>query len=248
MKEIDFLPEWYKSGRRRRVNYRMQYIILSSVFAVMMAWNCVATSFVSKVRAKNTEMEINRVQSEKVSAQLEVLKREMTVLQEKEKILDSMDSKIIVSNVLAEISYLVNEKVVLSRVDLISGTIPDKQSTRKNLQSSSAVRSSVSSFGNNNIPVGSVRFRILIAGVAANGSDVAVFLCKLEDSTYFSQVDLSYSRDALVKAVKGVPKNIEQDVVSEPSVIRKNNVKTPDNIQVNEFEISCYLSNYSQQE
>ena len=70
MKEIDFLPEWYKSGRRRQVNYRAQYIILSGVFAVMMVWNYVSATSVSKVRARNMEMGTSRTQSEKVSAKL----------------------------------------------------------------------------------------------------------------------------------------------------------------------------------
>jgi hypothetical protein len=35
MKEIDFLPEWYKNGRRRRMRYRTQYAVLGCIFVVM---------------------------------------------------------------------------------------------------------------------------------------------------------------------------------------------------------------------
>ena len=246
MKEIDFLPEWYKSGRRRQVNYRMQYIILSGVFAVMMAWNYVTENSISKVRAKNIEMEASRFQSEKESAKLDDLKKRIAGLHEKEILLNSINSKIIVSNVLAEISYLVSERIVLSKVDLISEGIPEKQN-KQNAKSSSVVRSSVSSPGNNTRS-GNIRFSISIAGVAANGSDVAVLLCRLEDSPYFSHVNLSYSRDAQVKTIRNVPVNVEQDVVSAIPATQKNSGKTAENIQVNEFEINCYLSNYIQQE
>ena len=243
MKEIDFLPEWYKSGRRRQVNYRMQYIIFSGVFVVMMVWNFISANSLTNVRAKYMEMETKQEQSEKVSAKLEDFKVEINMLHEKEKLLDSIDSKIIVSNVLGEISYLVNERIVLSRVELVSEKIPDKPSKDKSLKSLSVVRSAGSS-SVNNMQIGSLRFRVVVAGVAANGSDVAGFLCRFEDSSYFGHVDLSYSRDAEVKAVKSSLVNSAKDASMEAGLNQKSNNKSMENIQVSEFEITCYLSNY----
>lgn len=243
MKEIDFLPEWYKSGIRRQVNYRLQYIILSGVFAVMIVWNFVSAGSVSKVRAKYIQMETIQLQTEKTSAKLEEYKKEIAVLHEKEKLSDSIDSNINVSNVLAELSFLIDEKIVLSGIELVSEIIPDKQNKEKNPQSLSVVRSSVS--GNNSgALLGNVRFRVLIDGVAANGSDVAALLCKLEDSVYFNRVNLLYSKDASVNKIKSGSKNLQQDDSSE---LNKNqNKNNNENIKVSEFEISCYLSNYVQ--
>ena len=210
MKEIDFLPEWYKSGKRRQVNYRMQYIILSGVFAVMMVWNFVSANSITEVRAKNLEMKSRQEQSEKASAKLEELKKKIEVLHEREKLLDSTDSKILVSNVLAEISYLVGDRIVLSKVDLVSEKIPYKQGNEKTLQSVSAVRYSGSSAGSNvGLQIGDIRFKVVVEGVAANASDVAVFLCKLEDSPYFNHADLSYSKDAEVKKEKNSLNNTQ---------------------------------------
>jgi hypothetical protein len=84
--------------------------------------------------------------------------------------------------------------------------------------------------------------------VAANGSDVAALLCRLEDSPYFSQADLSYAKDAEVKTTGSMPKNQAQKVVPEMTANQKNNGNIQNNIQVSEFEISCYLSNYIQQQ
>ena len=217
MKEIDFLPEWYKSGIRRQVNYRMQYIILSGIFAVMMVWNFVSAGSVSKVKAKYMEMENMQVHSEEVSRELKEYKNEIAMLHEKEKILDSIDSKINVANVLAELSFLVEEKVVLSKVELISEKL-NNQVNGMNSQSMSVVKSSVPK-DNYGTLLGNVQFRIQIKGVAANGSDVAVLLCKIEDSPYFSHANLVYLKDSEVKNAKK-------------------------NINVSEFEIGCYLSNY----
>jgi len=65
MKEIDFLPEWYKSGRRRQVSYRTQYIALGGVFVVMMVWSLITTHSISKARAQYAQMATNQAQAEK---------------------------------------------------------------------------------------------------------------------------------------------------------------------------------------
>jgi hypothetical protein len=243
MKEIDFLPEWYKNGRRRQINYRLQYIILSGVFAVMMVWNVVSSGSISNVRAKYTEMQTKQEQSEKISLKLDDFKRDIAALHEKEILLDSIDSKINVSDVLAEISFLVNERVVLSRIEMISENIPEKKEKEQSSQPLTVVKSSNMSFGNNTWnPIGNIRFKIMISGVAASGSDVAVLLCELEDSPYFNTVNLAYSRDAGVRKTTG---NVQQNNTSILSVNQENSNSNGDVIRVNEFEIDCYLANYS---
>jgi len=83
MKEIDFLPEWYKSGRRRQVSYRTQYIALVSVFVVMVVWNFIATHSISKVRAQHAQMSTRQAEAEGLSAKFAELKGELRGLQEK---------------------------------------------------------------------------------------------------------------------------------------------------------------------
>jgi len=43
MKEIDFLPKWYKSGRRRQISYRTQYVGLAGIFLLMNVRNLAAS-------------------------------------------------------------------------------------------------------------------------------------------------------------------------------------------------------------
>jgi hypothetical protein len=47
MKEIDFLPEWYKEGRRRRLHMRRQYAVLMVFFLAMVTYNTIATHKIS---------------------------------------------------------------------------------------------------------------------------------------------------------------------------------------------------------
>jgi len=58
MKEIDFLPTWYRSSRRRQISYRTQYAGLVGIFVVMMVWNFIATHLLSKATAKLAQAEL----------------------------------------------------------------------------------------------------------------------------------------------------------------------------------------------
>ena len=56
MKDIDFLPEWYKSGIRREVSYRTQYIAMGGIFLAMAVWSLATSHSISKARAEFGDM------------------------------------------------------------------------------------------------------------------------------------------------------------------------------------------------
>lgn len=235
MREIDFLPEWYKSGRRRQVSYRTQYIALGGVFVVMVVWNFIAMHSISKVRAQFAQMSTKQVQAEGRSAELAELQSELRDLQKKAESIEEIDSKIDVACVLAEMSFLIDEKIVLSKAALVAEKFEDKQQAGTVVR---AVRTKLSE--KREMPLGDVRFKVVIEGVAADASDVASLICKLEDSPYFCDVVPSFSRTA------------EINVTSNPSL--RSGIKNANSgresggkIQVSEFEISCYLANYLEQ-
>jgi len=117
-------------------------------------------------------------------------------------------------------------------VEFVAEKFPDKQQNKASAGTSAVVRAvRVTVDKKRQLPLGQVRFKVVIAGVAADASNVAALICKLEDSPYFFQVVLSFSRSAEVKA-EGTP---------------PTSGGTPDvgaNIAVSEFEIRCYLANY----
>jgi hypothetical protein len=75
------------------------------------------------------------------------------------------------------------------------------------------------------VPLGGVKFKVVINGVAADASDVAELVCRLEDSPYFCLVYPSFSR------------NKKMTVTKRPA---------REDFQVTEFEIGCYLANYEE--
>jgi hypothetical protein len=243
MKEIDFLPEWYKSGRRRQLSYRTQYIALGGIFVVMLVWNFSAARTISRAKAEYLQMATKQSQAEKVSAKLAGLQSELRGFQEKAESINEIDSKIDVASVLAEISFLVDEKVVLGKVEFISEKFAKKQNTQSSLNTGAVVRAIPGKLGRK-LPLGDVRFKVVLGGVAADASDVAALICKLEDSSYFSQVVPSFSRNTEIKNIRASSFGSRTDFIEESSDVREGYLEENKNLRVSEFEIVCYLANY----
>ncbi len=241
MKEIDFLPEWYKSGLRRQVSYRTQCIALGGVFVVMVVWNFIDAHSISKARAQFAQMSTKQAEAEGLSVKLAELKSEVRELKEKVESIEEIDSKIDVVSVLAEMSFLIDERIVLNKIVFDAEKIEDERQSGPSPRAGTVVRAVRTKLNEKwKLPLGDVRFRVVIVGVAADASGVASLICKLEDSPYFCDVVPSFSRTA------------EINVTSNPSL--RSGTKNVNSgresggkIQVSEFEISCYLANYLEQ-
>jgi len=246
MKEIDFLPEWYKSGRRRQVSYRTQYIAIGGVFVVMVVWSFITTHSISQAKAQYAQMATNQAQAEKVSAKLAELENEMSLLRKNAESIEEIDSRIDVAGVLAEMSYLIDEKIVLRKVEFIAEKFLEEDDVKS--PPAAVVRAVQASLSNKKeLPLGNVRFKVVIAGVAADASDVATLMCKLEDSPYFCQVVLAFSRgDAEIGIDRASSSFAETDVAggTVKNKDRAGESGVQSKIQVNEFEVNCYLANY----
>jgi hypothetical protein len=223
VKEIDFLPEWYKSGRQRQVNYRTQVIALAGLLMIMIVWSCVAAHSISKAGAEVVQRKAMQGEAEAVSREFAGTKSEMAGLQEKVKSMEQMDAKIDVAGVLAEISFLVDDNIVLAQVELNAERFIDGRQEKTSQYTSGVVRVAGDYVGKDRLPLGDVRFKVVIKGVAANAGDIGELVGQLEESPYFCQVYPSFSRSRDIK------------------------VGTEKQFRVSEFEISCYLANYCQQ-
>ncbi len=232
MKDIDFLPEWYKSGIRREVSYRAQYMALGGVFLVMTVWSLTTTHSISKARAEFADMSAMHTQAERVSAEMVGIENTLRSLQKKVESTEQIDSKIDVASVLAEMSFLIEETIVLNKVEFVAEKFPDKQQDNTSARTGAVVRAVRARTGEKQqLPLGHVRFKVVIAGVAADAIDVAALICKLEDSPYFCEVVPSFSQSAEVEAESTPPTT---------GTIPGAGASIP----VSEFEIHCYLANY----
>ena len=228
MKEIDFLPEWYKSSKRKQFGFRAQYIALGGMFVVMVVWSLVTAYSVSEHKAELAEDRLVVAAAENITRQFNNIKTEIKELQKKAELMQKMDSKIDVTSVLAEISFLIGEKIVLNRVEFEAESL---NSSQLKLTAYKAVRTAGARTPDENL-LGRVRFKVALGGVAADAGEVAGLICRLEDSPYFCSVYPSFSRNVELKTNKN-------SAWAETVAGKKS-------IRLSEFEIGCYLANYRQ--
>jgi hypothetical protein len=245
MKEIDFLPEWYKSSRRRQAGYRTQYVALGGIFIVMMVWNFITTHSISKAEARFAQTAATQMQAENASREFAGLKTEIMNLQKKTGAIKRIDSRIDVASVLAEMSFLIDKKIVISKIEFIAEKFADKPGAQPN--NSSVVRAVLPKFNEKDAPLGDVRFKVVIRGIAADAGDVASLICRLEDSPYFCQVVPLFSRNAQVKAASYPSLAVGADAGEKTRDAQRDVRESGRSAQVTEFEISCYLANYREQ-
>lgn len=229
MKEIDLLPEWYKSNKRRQFSYRTQYVVLGGMLMIMLVWNLVTESSISQVMAELVQAETAKAKVEDALQEYANIESQLALLRKRSDILEKTDSRINIPSVLGEMSYLIDNRIILNKVQFTSERFEKKQKTEPEGAAASAavIRVSGSGFGKEETKLlGDVRFRIVISGIAPDAGDVALLILRLEESPYFAQVIPSYSRPQKPKSREDGPKK---------------------DYRMSEFEISCYLANYREQ-
>jgi len=208
MKEIDFLPEWYKQGCLQQKKHREFYIALGLIVFIMAAWSIFANGRVVVVKARNTTLRNAKLIQERSETEYNQADGECRQLKSRCKILDSVKSHIVVSNVIAELTHLLDGGIILKKLEIKAEPIGE--------QSGKTGIKVISTAGGRTTPSGKkVRFRITLAGLAADAAQVAEVINRLEQSDYFFQIVPGFSRNT-----------------------------TTGQYQASEFEITCYLANY----
>ena len=220
MKEIDLIPEWYKNSRRRNISYLTQCIVLISIFASMLIWIAINAGMVSRASAEVDKLQAQQVRLEKDVALFSEYKSLISDLKEKTQISRQIDSRIDVASVLAELSFLVDDRIVLTGISFIAEKIDgsDNKAPQATLRTAQTAGT-----GNDMLLSGDVRFAIRINGIAKDAADVAQLTMKLEESPYFCQVVPLFTEHAGTKGAISFGQGKKE---------------------VTEFDIACRLANY----
>ncbi|MBW8034667.1 MAG: hypothetical protein FVQ79_03135 [Planctomycetes bacterium] len=185
MNEIDFLPQWYKTGKRRRVNYRRQYIAVGGLFLAMLAWSFSGSYSVSLLNAQVEVMENSISGNSMVAVKYQEFKNRMSELEMKSGLLKKLDPGLKMSWVLGELSYLSTGNALITKLDIKS----EKMSIEGGASRSDSVRfSSGQKEADKSISESDVRFRVIVKGQAINAAEVTAFISELEESPYFCQI------------------------------------------------------------
>jgi hypothetical protein len=233
VKELDFLPEWYKDDRRRHVHVRRQYVALAVVFFVMMVFNATATHRASRAAAHVANLENQRVCAEAVVQEFDGLTRKVNDLKAQANLVEQMDSRVDIAAILAEMSHVIGGSIVLRKVEIAAE--PFARADEK-AQGSVVRLAGTTAHGEEGNALGPVKFRIVLTGVAAHPAEVADLVCKLDESQYFQQVHPSFYGNARVQV----------GARTTPGSPDGRAAKTPGALEMTEFEIVCYLANYGE--
>lgn len=215
MREIDFIPEWYKTDRmRKRQNVRHSTLI-AILFSVMMLWSFIAGSHVRHVTAAVEEIQEAYQKSTARVDQTQVLNDEIAALKQKATLLDRITPRTKATSILGELSYLIQKNIILSELSLSYEPI-ENSGPSQSAASAAVVKVARKQNGANQV-VSDVpsRLKVVLTGIASQPAAAASLIARLEETQYFQQVTLVYSK----------PKQVRQQNVTE-------------------FEISCIVADY----
>jgi hypothetical protein len=236
VKELDFLPDWYKDRKRRHSRVRKQYLALVAVFLMMMTFNLTSLHRASRVAADVSRHDERRTQAEAVVHEFNLVTRELNQMKAKANLVHRIDPRIDIASILAEISHLVEEAVVLSKIEFAAELISRPNNADRSREPS--VRSVVQTEDSTReLPLGESTLRIVLAGIAAEPAHVADLVCRLDESAYFGQVRPSfYGRTK----IQGGSPGVVSAKTSAPGG------EAPGMMDVTAFEITCTLANYEE--
>lgn len=185
MNEIDFLPQWYKTDKRRRINYRRQYIVVCALFFGMLAWGFSGSYSISLLNAQVEVIENAVRGNDMVAEKCQEFEDQRLGMQRKAGLLEKLDPGLKMSWILGELSYLLTGNILITKLDIKS----EKMSFESGGNRADLVRfSSGQEEVDKSMPESDVRFRVIINGQAINSGEVATFISELEASSYFCQI------------------------------------------------------------
>jgi len=237
VKDLDFLPDWYKDRKRCHSRVRKQYIALVAVFLMMMTFNLTALHRATRVAAEVSRHEDQRTRAEAIVDEFNLITRELNQMKARADLVHRIDTRIDVAPILAEISHIVDESVLLGRIEFAAEPVsPAADAARAKGPSVRAARSEDS---RREPPLGASTLRVVLSGVAVQPSQVVDLVCRLDESAYFQQVRPSFYGRTKVQA--GLP-HAASGKGDAPGA------GSSGTLDVTAFEITCTLANYEEVE
>jgi hypothetical protein len=232
VKDLDFLPDWYKDRKRRSSRVRKQYIALVAVFLMMMTFNLTALHRAGRVAADVSRYEDQRTRAEAIVDEFNLVTRELNQMKARADLVRRIDTRIDVASILAEISHVVDESTLLSKIEF--ATEPLAQPEDVDRAKGPSVRPAKGEDSQREPALGPSTLQIVLAGVATQSSQVADLVCRLEESAYFQHVRPSFYGRTKVQVGPASAGSGKTDA----------SAGSPEMLDVTAFEITCTLANY----
>lgn len=194
MKELDFLPDWYRADRQRKHRRQRHYVLFGLVVALLAGWSFFVGQSVRGLQAKTQTVEAALEQGQKTLQTALEMEMEIERLNRRADILTALTSRTAVSAVLGELAACVGERIILGRVSLVQEPIVDSDAKVSSAATGVIRLGSARVDASASASDGPRRTRVILTGIAADGADVARLIDRLETSGYFEMVSPGFSR------------------------------------------------------
>ncbi len=191
MRNVDFLPETYRQERRRYRQRLRQLSLAAAGLCLLAFWLGVDEV---RVRRARGHVEYLQRQNDIVQAgldQMAKLQSEQTVLLDKYRLLNELQSPISSVESLLRIARLLPDHVAVRRVQIVCGTAAGSAG----MDGTKAVAAVTGGERQAAAPAGP---RVALCGIAMSQVDIAVLVGQLSGCREFANVRLDYSKAAEV--------------------------------------------------
>lgn len=216
MKELDFLPNWYRDDRQRILRRHRHYVLFGLVVVLLAGWSIIVGRSVSNLKAQTQQIQTALEKGQQTL--LSTLEKELQIetLGRQAVILETLTPRTAISAVLGELAFCVNKQIIYSKVSLVLEPIEDTRPKAAPATGGVVRLAAAKPAQASAMPDSPQRIRVTLTGIAAGGADVARLIERLETSDYFESVSPGFSR-----------------------------AKKVGSRDVTEFEITCWVADYA---
>ena len=182
MKEIDFLPQWYKQSKRHQSRVQRQYAVLGVIFLMMVIWNSMALRSINEADAQLVLVQPQRAQAERIGEQFRWTQRRWDRQSQWLKQVEQLDTQLDVAAVLMELSHLIGPQIEVEDMTVVAQTVQEV-ATRASLSCEPVV------------------YRCSLQGTSETPEAVGQVINAMESSDRFQRVRFRYSPDPETKTL-----------------------------------------------
>lgn len=180
MKELDFLPQSYHEGIRRREQTRRNVLMCVGLALAMTCLHGLNVIRTNTAQAQLTSLRNGAGGWQSAREQLAALKARQESCQRQLELIDRVEDAAPLDAAIGEAARLLSDSMALTTLQVDAGTSG----------------STASGTPDGPTAPGPATTRVRLAGVAATDVEVGIFLGRLSACPLFADVTLSYSRDA----------------------------------------------------
>lgn len=201
MRDIDFLPEWYRQNRQRR-DSRLTRTWLGMIgLGALFVWFAVGRISLNQAQGRLAHLESQNQMVQAGLGMIDQLAQKEAVLLKKYELAEQLTPTTSCVRVLSKLAKLIPPQVAVKRLELVNK--PSQSEGTDRLATLAAKLSGPKSAGASQEQFQKYELHVSLQGLAPSEMDVAVLVGQLSGSQDFSSVALEYCNAASLKAYQG---------------------------------------------